>query len=633
MYRKRFLRCILFAALMIGLVPAAMMASEGDPSIQVNGEVVTDTNITINSGDDNTITITGDVTLTGSGDAFTIGADTDLVFAEGASLTLNGYTNGFVVENATVSSANMDIVAQSQMDVFRLKNSGKLDLTGDNSIYGSGKTGTTNRAIVLPGSTSGQAVSLAAGSTLAANNFYRAIETGGAANYTISGANSGLEENAASNTVSTFDFSDNDCGMALSYFDSNVNFKDCVLEVSDCLTSGIFMRQDNASLYGLYIDNVFINCVNDPGKLVDGQNDIAIRFHTVEFSITDSVINIENAWNTGLWICDGWDDSDERIKDIKDTTINVKHVENKVPDAISELFGGVNRRKAITLVPFGTWTIDGCTINIDGASEYYLDELGADNTMEGGINIASDIGVSRNGSLNINDWVVTPRVYSGKIIMKNTSVETSGVIGADIGTQVGQWLEIGDNVVIDNNFEPHYVAVCDNIANGYPVKYFGLDRTIPYTITGMSEEDQSAKRIIVTGGSFWRTDEPQGTFYNQDLFEESTPINAQGEALSVFKISQEQFNAYSTNGAIQLTDSEGQTSEYKVATASGDTYRYIWLPAVTVTFGDTGVVATVPKGAAFGLVGTMENGAWELDGEAFTNTTPVTDNIVVTPAE
>lgn len=60
-----------------------------------------------------------DITLSGSGDAFTITADTELVFAEGASLTLSGYANGFTVSGATLTSADMNITASSQMDVDR----------------------------------------------------------------------------------------------------------------------------------------------------------------------------------------------------------------------------------------------------------------------------------------------------------------------------------------------------------------------------------------------------------------------------------------------------------------------------------------------------------------------------------
>ena len=195
-----------------------------------------------------TITVKEDVTLTGTGDAFTINADTTLVFEDGASLTLSGYTNGFVVENATVISANMDINAASQMDVFRLRNAGELSLSGNNSIQGSSKEGTTNRAIVLEGGGAQyQAVTLAANSTLAANNFYRAVETGGAKHYTISGADM---------DSSTFNFQNNTVGMALSYFDEDANYKNCKLDVSNCDENGIFMRQDNAATWGLYFDGV-----------------------------------------------------------------------------------------------------------------------------------------------------------------------------------------------------------------------------------------------------------------------------------------------------------------------------------------------------------------------------------------
>lgn len=618
MYRKRFLRCILFAALMIGLVPAAMMAAEGD--IVMNGTVTGGT-VEVNY-ETNTITVTGEAVMNGSGDAFTINDNVTMNFAEGASLTLNGYTNGFVVENATVSSANMDIVAQSQMDVFRLKNSGKLDLTGDNTIYGSGKTGTTNRAIVLPGSTSGQAVTLAADSTLAANNFYRAVETGGASGYTISGIN---------RDTSVFDFSDNECGMFISYFDNTVSFTNCKLEVSDCDTSGIFMRQDNASLNGLTINNVYINCVNDPDKFGStGQKDIAIRFHTVDFSITDSVINIENAWNTGLWICDGWEK--DNTKEIKDTTINVKHVENKT-DLVESLFGGVNRRKAITLVPFGEWTIDGCTINIDGSSDYYANKSGADNTMEGGINVASDIALVRNSSFDFSTWTATPRVYGGKVTLKNTDVTTSGVVGSDIGAQVGQWVEIGENVVIDNGKnEGHYTAVYNDIETGYPVNFFGQLRYVPYVTTGMSEYDQSSDRLIVTGGSYWSTRVDQVEYNGQPIdVEFSIPVNQYGDDLTLFSITETAYNEYATADGLEFQSNAGDLYDYLADETTGDGYHYVWAPLATVTFEGTDIFYNVPQGAPLGLVASeLPEGSWSVNGESFTVDSKVIGNMTAT---
>ena len=176
-----------------------------------------------------TITVDGNVTLTGEGDAFTINADTTLVFEDGASLTLSGYTNGFVVSNALVESGNMTITATSTMDVFRLKTNGKLELSGSSTITGSGKTGTTNRALVLE-SGEGQAITLMENATLTATNFYRGLETGGAKHYTISGT--GMNS-------STFNFQGNTVGMALSYFDEDAHYEDCKLDVSNCVENGI----------------------------------------------------------------------------------------------------------------------------------------------------------------------------------------------------------------------------------------------------------------------------------------------------------------------------------------------------------------------------------------------------------
>lgn len=235
MKMKRYLFGTAMAACLIGalLTTAAAEEPTAIPEIQVDP---TTTNYLIETP--SKLIVSGNVTLTGSGNAFTINADTELVFEEGASLTLSGYTNGFVVEDdsaVTLASSNMDITASTQMDVFRLRNNGQLSLSGDNTITGSGKEGATNRAIVLEGNNAqNQAVTLVANSTLTANNFYRGLETGGAKNYTISGA--GMDS-------STFDFSNNNCGMALSYFDQNATFEDCKLEVSNCDASGIYTCQ------------------------------------------------------------------------------------------------------------------------------------------------------------------------------------------------------------------------------------------------------------------------------------------------------------------------------------------------------------------------------------------------------
>lgn len=220
------------AVCMIGALLTTAAAE--DPTGNITLTEGSYTNQNYNMSNAGTITVQGQVTLTGTGNAFTIGADTQLVFADGASLTLSGYTNGFVVtgDNAvTLTSSNMDITATTQMDVFRLRDNGQLSLSGDNTITGSGKEGTTNRALVLE-SGEGQAITLAENATLTATNFYRGLETGGAKHYTISGADM---------DSSTFNFQGNTVGMALSYFDEDANYEDCTLDVSNCDENGIFI--------------------------------------------------------------------------------------------------------------------------------------------------------------------------------------------------------------------------------------------------------------------------------------------------------------------------------------------------------------------------------------------------------
>lgn len=623
---KRSLRCLVLIALFLGLVPVAMMAAEGD--IVVNAEQLSGVVVDY---ENNTITVSGAATMTGqgTGDAVTINADTTLVFEEGATLTLTGYTNGFVVsgDNAvTLTSANMNITANSQMDVFRLRNNGQLSLTGSNTIIGSGKEGVTNRAIVLEGNNAqNQAITLGADTTLAAHSFYRGLETGGAKNYTISGA--GMDS-------STFDFSGNNCGMALSYFDQNATFEDCKLEVSNCDASGIFMRQDNAALDGLYIDNVNINCVND----IDlDQTDIAIRFHSNNFAITNSIINIENAWNTGLWICDGWNTGD---KEISNTEITVKHVEDRIDngdDPWASLYSQVSRRKAITLVPFGDWTITGCDFLIDGESNTSAN-LNADlNELEGGINIASDIQLTKNGSSNPLQWGAVPGMNGGHIHLDNSSVTTSGVIGADIGTQIGQWLEIGENVVFDNGFaDDHYTFLCDTIENGYVIEIDLGFMTMPYSLTyntsGMSAEDMADKRISITGGSVWTpeydsVDTDFSENYNPDC---AIPVNANDEELTMFAVSGEAYVAYAdADGNLTFITQNGAEQKYGVSHASSDGYRYIWAPAATVTIADTGEEVLVPQGAPYGLTQTLGAGTWYCDGSEFTASSVVMQDITI----
>lgn len=610
---KRSLRCLVLIALFLGLVPVAMMAAEGD--IVTTGTM---NGVAINY-DTNTITVSETATMTGSGTgaAFTINANTTLVFEEGATLELSGYDNGFVVSGdsaVTLTSANMNITANSQMDVFRLRNNGQLSLTGSNTIIGSGKEGVTNRAIVLEGNNAqNQAITLGANTTLAAHSFYRGLETGGAKDYTISGD----EINGKSSSI--FDFSNNNCGMALSYFDSNANFKNCKLEVSNCDASGIFMRQDNAALDGLYIDNVNINCVND----IDlDQSDIAIRFHSNKFRITNSSINIVNAWNTGLWIYDGWNANVQN--EIIGTTITVKNV---YPSSNTEVYGAAVRKKAITMVPYREWLISDCIITMEGQS--------SQNMLQGGLNIASDMQIQREGFT----LKAKPNMYGGTIKLQDTEINTANVEISDIGVQLGQFLEIGDNVVIDNGYsetngwsgKEHYPILCDAEDDGYKANILGMNITIDYNTDSMSEDKKIDKRVKVYGGSFYSTPNVIPVFGN-NVHDSSLPVNCVGDNLTMFTVAPTAFATYAVNDAITLKDSTDQEYYYKVKDVSSDNNRYIWAYGVTITLvysdGST-EVQIVPCGAEYGLTQALPAGNWMCNGQSFTNETKVTGDITV----
>lgn len=549
--RRRLFATLMLAAGMLFAAPAAALAE----SITISEGTAVTTPVVVNES--STITVSGDVVMNGADNAFVINADTTLVFEPGATLRLTGYTNAFVVNNATLSGGGWNITDGDGMDLFRLQSGGKLNVTSSVDLYGAGSTNTTSRAIVLE-SGSGQEVALADGQKLAANGFYRGMETGGASGYTISGQ---------SRETSIFDFSDNDCGMALSYFDSSATYKNCKLEVSDCLTSGIFMRQDNAALAGLTIDNVWINCVNDVTKFgSDGQADIAIRFHSNDFTIKDSKINIQNAWNTGLWICDGWNANEKN--EILNTEITVNHVEDN--QGILEMFGGINHRKGITFVPYRRWEISGCTISLT-------------NTGEGGINIASDPQLNRNGSILPSSWTVIPGMHGGRVVLEDTCVTTSGILGADLGVQAGQWLEIGEGTVIDNGHATdHYTVLCDDLNQGYPVQVpiFGL-QFVQYDTSGMSEENKSSDRIKVTGGSFWSTREEGVTYPETDcsFFGQSIPVNADGEDLVMVEVTPDQLpSLVSDDGRITVMKAGGGEYDYYLGFTSAEESCYLWIP-------------------------------------------------------
>ena len=639
--KQKLLASAMALAMVLSLTPVTALAAEDEatpetvPAVEETTaeEVTTQETVTVTAETTNytidtptKLVVSSDITLTGSGDAFEINADTTLVFEDDASLTLSGYTNGFAVSNATLSGGGWVINDGDGMYLFKLNTGGKLNITGNVDLNGKDKTeATASRAIFLPWGTSGQAVTLGENVTLAANNFYRGMETGGASNYTISGAGMNSSE---------FDFSNNNCGMALSYFDSNARFENCTLEVSNCTASGIFMRQDNAALDGLYIDNVNINCVND----IDlDQTDIAIRFHSNNFEITDSVINIENAWNTGLWICDGWNVGE---KEISNTEITVKHVEDRIDngdDPLASLYSSVSRRKAITLVPFGDWTITGCEITIDGESSASANLASDLNELEGGINIASDIRLTRNDSINYSDWRAIPGMCGGKILLEDTEINTAGITGADIGTQVGQWLEIGKNVVINSSQSTdHYTFLCDIISNTYVIEidlgFMSIPVKIQYETSGMAAEDMADKRISITGGSVWTPEYGSVDTDFSDNYDPNCaiPVNANNEELAMFAVSEEAFATYAdADGNLTFSTESGAEQKYGVSNASSDGYRYIWAPTVTVTIADTGEVVSVPQGAPYGLTQTLGAGTWYCNGSEFTASSVVMDDITI----
>lgn len=556
-----------------------------------------------------TITVDGNVTLTGTGDAFTINADTTLVFEPGATLTLSGYDNAFVVSNATVSGGGWVINDGDGMDLFRLKTGGKLNITGNVDLNGYNKDA-TSRAIVLE-SGSGQTVTLVEGTTLAANEFYRGVETGAAQDYYIQGADQ----------TSVFDFSNNNCGMALSYFDSDAHFEDCTLEVSNCDASGIFMRQDNAALDGLYIDSVNINCVND----IDlDQTDIAIRFHSNNFAITDSIINIENAWNTGLWIYDGWNANEQN--EITGTTITVKNV---LPGSDS-LYGAAVRKKAITFVPYRDWLIKDCAITMEGESNTQQ--------LDAGINIGNDMQIQRSGLT----FTAKPNMYGGTIKLQDTTIETANISTADIGVQIGQFLEIGQNVVINNDYDAEngwsgaarYAVICDTVDAKFSAQILGMTINIDYNTTGMSEDTKADKRVKTVGGSYYSEPSESITVFGKNVYDSSLPINASGDVLTMFEVTPGAYETYVVNGLIELRDSEGHPYDYIAESACKDGNRYIWAPAVTVTFnhadGTTESVA-VPCGTAFGLTRAVPEGNWYTsENTEFTAETVVTSDMTVT---
>lgn len=555
--KKRTLSILLSLCLAVTLVTPAVAAEPTEGTTEViSGNFTLDSNRTGENfvvpatASDVTITVEGDVTLDGTGDAFTINADTTLVFEDDATLTLSGYTNGFVVENATVISANMDITAASQMDVFRLRNAGELSLSGNNSIQGSSKEGTTNRAIVLEGGGAQyQAVTLAANSTLAANNFYRGMETGGAQNYVISGE---------SMSTSVYDFSGNDCGIAMSYFDRTVNYEYCKLEVSNCETSGIYMRQDNASINGLYFNHVDINCVNNTTV----PSDIAIRFHTGPFEFNDGKITIDGAKTTGLWIYDSWNDDSQPVSRISNSDITIKNVTDNILR---------QQGKGITLAIGHKWEITGSTITFDDCGY-------------AGINLANDTQVSRSGF----SYTAKPRMVGGTLTVKDSVIYSSNMAEIDpddsgsalFTVQVGQFLEFGENMTAYNDDDDRPIVMCAKGSDPYPHYVGGL---IPvqatYDLSDLDAELNTDLRFTMTGGS------SKDLATASEAVERNKPVNEDDTVLSMVPLTEAEYsNLKNTDGTLTITVGE-ESYTYHVSRAADDGIRYIWVPEGAVIGG------------------------------------------------
>lgn len=594
---KRSLRCLVLIALFLGLVPVAMMAAEGEGNITINDLMMTDTSTTINSV--STIHVSGNVTLNGTGDAFTINADTTLVFEEGATLTLTGYTNGFVVNGATLSGGGWVITDGDGMDLIRLKTGGKLNITGDIDLNGHDKTDTTSRGIVLQGGTnSAQQITLGNGVTVFANNFYCGMVTGGAENYIISG----FETNS-----STFDFSDNARGLAPYNGDKNATYKNCKLEVSNCSESGVYMQQMSAAINNLVLDHVYINCVNTDTM----PSNIPVRFQVGPFHFSDTTINIQNAENTGLWIYDGHGgDAFRDGSTLNDCTIIVKEVGNGGPNDTS---------KAVTLAPRHNWYFNGCTFDMDDCGY-------------GGINISCD--AKRNGSK------VQPSIYGGKITITDTVISGTNMDAdesAVLGIQPGQSVIFEENVLINGDDSVDYTILCNDGTESVPyaTEIFGFPIVLQlkYDLSTLPEQYKAANRMYVLGGSI-----RQVLASDAEYVQQSTPVNKAGEKLDQYAVSAQAWNTYANNNSITLIDSNGDSYTYKASRFESDGTRYIWAPTATVTFQavDGTVLASVDvmRGAAFGLTGAIpdapEGSVWHTeDGTSFTDATTINGDMVI----
>lgn len=547
--KKRLFSALLSLCLAASLFPIGVLAAEGDAATEKVTVNVTADTTSYTTTVPTKFVVSGAVTLSGSGDAFTITQDSELVFEPGASLTLTGYTNGFVVQNATLSGSGWVIHDGDGMDLIRLKTGGQLDITGDVDLNGFNKN-TSSRGIVLENTAAngGQQITLAANTTLAANAFYRGLETGGAKNYTISGA--GMDS-------STFDFQNNTVGMALSYFDEDANYEDCKLEVSNCVENGIFMRQDNAAIWGLNFDGVDINCVNSTDT-----SGIAIRFHAGPFRFDNSVMTIDGSTTTGLWIYDGWD-ATRTGSGISNSTITV----NNVTDNIIRKSG-----KAITMAICHDWTLDGSTVSID-------------NCGYAGINLANDTQVTRSGLR----YTAVPRMVGGKLIVTDSVVHSSNMEDIDsrnqngsalFAVQVGQFLEFGDDVTAYNDDNERPIVMCAKGSDPYPHFISNIIFTpATYDLSGLAAELNTDLRFTMTGGS------------SKDLATDSyaiarnKPVNENGETLSMVTLTEMEYNNVKNADGTLTVSVNGNSYIYHANRAADDGSRYIWVPAGTVIGG------------------------------------------------
>lgn len=542
--KKRLFSALLSLCLAASLFPIGVLAAEGDAATEKVTVNVTAGTTNYTTTGPTKFVVSGAVTLSGSGDAFTITQDAELVFETGASLTLTGYTNGFVVQNATLSGSGWVIHDGDGMDLIRLKTGGQLDITGDVDLNGFNKN-TSSRGIVLESTAAngGQQITLAANTTLAANAFYRGLETGGAKDYTISGA--GMDS-------STFDFKNNTVGMALSYFDENANYEDCKLDVSNCVENGIFMRQDNAAIWGLNFDGVNIHCVNNTPT-----SGIAIRFHAGPFRFDNSVMTIDGSTTTGLWIYDGWD-ATRTGSGISNSTITVKNVEGNILQ---------HNGKAITMAICHDWTIEGSTINVD-------------NCGYAGINLSNDTRVSRSGI----KYTAVPGMVGGKLIITDSVVHSSNMLPIDITSsskrasslftvQVGQFLEFGDNVTAYNDDPDRPIAMCAKCDDSYPHFAGGfLPVSAEYDLSDLPANLKIDSRFIMTGGS------SRDLATNDDAVARNKPVDEDGTVLSMVTLTEEQYNNLkNADGTLTITVG-GESYTYHVSRAADDGNRYIWVP-------------------------------------------------------